>query len=235
MAIADVSHYVKQKTFLDKEAFERGTSVYLPNYVLPMLPEPLSNGICSLKPNEDRLAFVCEMDIGFDGCIHKSQLYEAVICSRVRLTYNKVQEIINHHFFQKKKNIEPMEKGVLDSLLQACHLAKILMNKRHREGSLDLDIPEVQVIVDDLGKPLRIEKNQRLFSHRLIEEFMLSANVSVARMIETKKQNCLFRVHSPPDRENIESLQKFLFQFGSKKKLKGGHLQKKINKCFKGF
>ena len=228
VAIADVSYYVRRGSCLDNEAFKRGTSIYLPNFVLPMLPEKLSNGICSLKVNEDRLVFVCEMQIDFDGHVNKTQLYEAVIRPRARVTYKEAQEIIDDHDSHKKEAVQK-------NILQACHLAKILMNKRYREGSLHLEIPETEVVVNESGQIKDVIKSQRLFSHKLIEEIMLIANVSVTQMVEKKKQAFLFRVHSPPESENIDRLQFFLTQFGSHKKLRGGHLQKKLTQCLQDF
>ncbi len=228
VAIADVSHYVKQGSPLDDEAFKRGTSVYFPNFVVPMLPEKLSNGICSLNSDVDRLAFVCEMQIDFNGSVNKTQIYEAVICSQARLTYDETQKIIDGHKPHKKEAVQ-------ENILRASRLAKILMNKRRREGTLELEIPETEVLVNKLGQTTNVIKKERIFAHKLIEEMMLIANVSVAGMIEKKKQPSLFRIHSPPDSENIDRLQLFLSQFGSHKKLKGKHLQKKINRSLQEF
>ena len=228
VAIADVSHYVKQGDPLDNEALNRGTSVYFPNFVIPMLPEKLSNGICSLNPDVDRLAFVCEMQIDFNGDIGESKIYEAVICSKARLTYIEAQKIIDGHKFHKKEMVH-------ENILKASQLAKILMNKRQKEGTLELEIPETEVVVDKQGQTVKIIKNERIFAHKLIEEMMLAANVSVAKMIEKRKQPSLFRVHPPPDAENIDRLQSFLSQFGSHKKLKGGSLQRKLTQCLQDF
>ncbi len=228
VAIADVSHYIKQAGNIDNEAVKRGTSVYLPDFVVPMLPEELSNGICSLKPNVDRLAFVCEMETNFDGNVNNAQVYEAVICSQARITYGQAQEIIDGHETHKKEAVQK-------NILQASRLAEILMKKRHREGSLELEIPETEVVVNELGQTVDVIKSQRVFAHKLIEELMLAANVSVAKMIQKKEKPSLFRVHPPPDSENIDRLQIFLSQFGIHKKLKDGHLQKKLTKCLQEF
>ena len=228
VAIADVSHYVRGGTELDDLAYERGTSVYLPNYVVPMLPEELSNGICSLNPEVDRLAFVCEMEMGFDGVVRSSQVYEAVICSHARVTYGEAQDIINGESHHKKEAVQ-------ENILLARDLAKILMAKRYREGSLDLEVPETEVIVDELGQPLDIIKSERVFAHKLIEEMMLAANVAVANLILEAEKPGIFRVHEPPKQEDIGKLQSFLNQFGSTKKLRGGHLQKKLTKSLQEF
>jgi ribonuclease R len=228
VAIADVSHYVRPGSYLDDAAFERGTSVYLPNFVVPMLPEELSNGICSLKPEVDRLAFVCEMGIGFDGELLDSHVYEAVIHSHARVTYGEAQSIIDGNE-QHKKDI------VQENILKAADLAKILMNKRYREGSLDLDVPETEVVVDELGNTVDVIKSERVFSHKLIEEMMLMANVAVARMINKKEQPALFRIHPAPESEDVDKIQQFLSSFGSKKNLRGGLLQKKLTKSLQEF
>jgi ribonuclease R len=228
VAIADVSHYVRPSTAIDDEAYVRGTSVYLPNFVVPMLPEELSNGICSLKPKVDRLAFVCEMTISFEGELLQSQVYEAVICSKARVTYGEAQGILNDEESHEDKNVE-------DNIRLASDLAKILMSKRYREGSLSLEVPETEVVVDDLGQTIDVIKSERVFAHKLIEELMLIANVAVAKMISNKEQPALYRVHGAPDSEDIDRIQVFLSSFGSQKKLRGGMLQKKLTQSLKDF
>ena len=228
VAIADVSYYVRPGSSLDDQAFERGTSVYLPNFVVPMLPEELSNGICSLKPEVDRLAFVCEMGIGFDGEVLDSLVYEAVINSHARVTYGEAQDIINKEAKHKKPVVE-------DAINVAAGLAKILKAKRFKEGSLDLEVPETEVIVDEIGNPVDVIKSERVFAHKLIEEMMLIANVSVAKLIQNKEQAALYRVHQSPKGEDIDRIQNFLNTFGSKQKLTGGHLQKKLSRSLQDF
>ncbi len=228
VAIADVSHYVRPGSALDDQAFDRGTSVYLPNYVVPMLPEELSNEICSLKPEVDRLAFVCEMGLGFNGELLDSQVYEAVIHSHARVTYGEAQDIINGDETHKKKEVQ-------ENILLGADLAKILMSKRFKEGSLDLEVPETEVVVDELGNTVDVIKSERVFAHKLIEEMMLMANIAVARMIQNKEQAGLFRVHPSPEGEDIERIQQFLNQFGSQKRLSGGSLQKKLTKSLQEF
>ncbi len=228
VAIADVSHYVRPGSGLDDQAFDRGTSVYLPNYVVPMLPEELSNEICSLKPEVDRLAFVCEMGIDFKGDVTDSQVYEAVIHSHARVTYGEAQDIINGDEKHKKEEVQ-------SNILLSADIAKILMAKRFREGSLDLEVPETEVVVDELGNTVDVIKSERVFAHKLIEEMMLIANVSVAKMIQNKEAAGLFRVHPAPEGEDIERIQQFLNQFGSEKRLSGGSLQKKLTKSLQEF
>lgn len=228
VAIADVSHYVRVGSALDDQAYERGTSVYLPNFVVPMLPEKLSNGICSLKPKVDRLAFVCEMTLDFNGELLQSQVFEAVIQSQARVTYGEAQDIIN----SDETHSDPR---VQETILRGRDLAQILMKKRFREGSLDLEVPETEVVVDDLGMTVDVIRSERVFAHRLIEEMMLVANVAVAKMISNKEQPALYRVHAAPEAENIERLQSFLQTFGSQQKLGGGGLQKKLTQSLQEF
>ncbi len=228
VAIADVSHYVKPGTKLDEEAYERGTSTYFPNYVVPMLPEELSNELCSLNPNVDRLCFVCEMDIDFQGHISSSEFYEGVMRSQARVTYGEAQEVIDGHIPPKLKQVAPHIRDAAD-------LAKILMAKRFREGSLDLEIPETQVVVNEAGQSVDIIKSSRLFAHRLIEEMMLAANISTARFIDEHNIPGIYRIHEEPFDDNIKTLQRFLFNFGAQKSMTGGKLQKKITRALQAF
>lgn len=228
VAIADVSHYVKPGTALDDEAFERGTSTYFPNYVVPMLPEELSNELCSLNPNVDRLCFVCEMDIDFQGHISSHKFYEAVMRSQARVTYGEAQEVIDGRTPAKLKS-------VADNIRSAAGLAKILMAKRFREGSLDLEIPETQVVVDPSGESTDIIKSERLFAHRLIEELMLAANISTARFLDESDIPAIYRVHEEPYEDSIQALQRFLFNFGGNRSMSGGKLQKKITRALQAF
>lgn len=228
VAIADVSHYVRPGSSLDKDAYERGTSVYFPNFVVPMLPEELSNGLCSLKPEVDRLCFVCEMKIDYQGNVTSSEVYEAVMHSQARVTYGEAQEILNgsqHH-----------AKPIVEENIKLCaDLAKILMAKRFRDGSLDLEIPETEIILDDAGMVVDIIKAERVFSHKLIEELMLIANVSLAKIIDKKQSPGIYRIHEEPDQEDVTLLQRFLEGFGSDKKLSRGNLQKSITKSLQKY
>lgn len=228
VAIADVSHYVPQGSPLDREAYDRGTSVYFPGFVVPMLPEALSNHLCSLRPKVNRLALVCEAQLGFDGEVMESQVYEAVIYSHARVTYGEAQDILSgdvvHEDDKVQKNIQT-----------ASDLAQLLMAKRFKEGSLDLDIPESEVILNEAGEPIDIVKSERVFSHRLIEELMLLANVCVAKLLHQTEKPSVYRIHETPEEENIQGLERFLKNSGQKAGLKGGHLQKKLTKCLKGL
>lgn len=228
VAIADVSHYVRPGSAIDQDAYERGTSVYFPHFVIPMLPEVLSNGLCSLNPHVPRLALVAEMDIDFTGKLGKGVFYEATIESKARITYGEAQEIVEGNGPKKFGHVEAAVKRAGD-------LAKLLMANRFKEGSLDLDLPEVQIIVDEGGNPTDIVKSDRLFAHRMIEEMMLAANVAVARFLSDHEIPSLYRVHDQPKPEAIQMLEKYMRQFGSKLKLDGGLLQKKLTRALQEF
>ena len=229
VAIADVSHYVKPGTAIDEDAYERGTSTYFPNFVSPMLPEKLSNGLCSLKPHVPRLAFVAEMHLNFNGDMISSDFYEAVIESKSRVTYGEAQEVIEGRVPEKHEHVK-------DEILRARDLAKILMAKRFRDGSLDLEIPETVVELDSTGQPVDIIKSERLFAHRLIEELMLMANVAVAKVFTARETPTLYRIHEAPNEEDIEKLESFMSNFeGSKITLSGGKLQKKLTRALEAF
>lgn len=228
VAIADVSHYVREGTAIDEDAFLRGTSTYFPNFVSPMLPEKLSNELCSLKPNVPRLALVADMRLDFQGELQESEFYEAVIQSQARVTYGEAQEVIDGHTPEQFKHVEGNIKRCAD-------LAKVLMAKRFREGSLDLELPETEIEVDEAGNPVDIMLSERLFAHRLIEELMLMANVAVARFFKEHDIPALYRVHDQPMEEAMENFASFLRAFGFKQTLSGGHLQKKISRALEHF
>ncbi len=229
VAIADVSHYVRVGSAIDKDAFERGTSVYFPNFVEPMLPEELSNELCSLKPNVPRLALVAEMDFTFQGQPKgATRLYEAVIRSHARVTYGEAQEVIDG-------NCPRQLEGVKQNIKLCAELARALMEKRFREGSLNLDIPESTIELDDAGVPVDIIRAERLFSHRLIEELMLAANVAVADFLVQKNIPALFRIHEPPKPDALETLSYFLDAFGYKKRLGTVKIQKRITEMLEEF
>ncbi len=228
VAIADVSHYVKTGTAIDQEAYERGTSVYFPNFVTPMLPEVLSNGLCSLNPKVNRLALVSETQLDYDGAQVSSKFYEAVIESKARVTYGEAQEIIDGGRIEKLDHVQ-------DDILLAADVAKILMQRRFAEGSLELEIPEIQLVVDAGGNPVDILRTERLFAHRLIEEMMLTANVAVATFLSKKGIPSIYRIHEPPPADALATLERFLKSFGSQTKLTGGKLQSRLTKALQEF
>ncbi len=228
VAIADVSHYVQIGTSINKEAYERGTSVYFPNFVVPMLPEVLSNGLCSLNPHVPRLCVVAEMLFDFTGELKKSDFYEAVMESKARVTYGEAQEIIDGNDIEKLNHVKEHIRRLAD-------LAKILMAKRFKEGSLDLEIPETELVIDGAGVPIDIQRSERLFSHRLIEEMMLAANVAVAKFLASRNIPALYRIHEPPNEQAIRLLERYLVNFGGKTKLGEGKLQKRLTKALAEF
>jgi len=191
--IADVSHYVTPKTDLDREAYARGNSVYLADRVVPMLPEALSNGICSLRPNEDRLTFSVFAEIGRNGKVHSARFGRSVIRSAARLTYKEAFALLQ----------KPPRDDLSRRLHVAWELSSLLRKNRFTHGSLDLDFPEAKVILDKQGRPVRIEKIENDISHQLIEELMLLANELVARELKISKQPTVYRVHEKPDADRL--------------------------------
>lgn len=228
VAIADVSHYVKRGSALDEEAYERGNSTYFPNFVAPMLPEKLSNGLCSLKPKVPRACFVADMKLSFQGDLISSEFYEALMESKARVTYGEAQEVIDGSVPDHLRFVEK-------EILRAKDLAQILMAKRFREGSLDLDLPETEIELDEAGSPVDILQSERLFAHRLIEEMMLMANVAVARFFKEKGVQGFYRIHEEPKGEAIEQLQNYLNAFGYNKNLNAGSLQKRLSQALEHF
>ncbi len=228
VGIADVSHYVKPGSTLDHEAYERGTSTYFPNFVVPMLPEELSNELCSLKPHVKRLCFACEMHIDFEGTLKKYRFFEAVMESKARVTYGEAQEVLDG-------TVPPKIKDAAENIRRSADLAKILMQKRFREGSLDLEIPETQVVVDTSGETADIIRSERLFAHRLIEELMLVTNICTARFLDEAEMPGIYRIHEEPDPDNIKALQRYLWNFGGTKSVMGGALQKKLTKALQSM
>jgi len=205
VAIADVSHYVKPKTELDKEAINRATSVYFPRKVIPMLPEKLSNGLCSLNPNVDRLCMVCDMVIDNEGNIKAYQFYNAVIHSKARLTYNIVAEILQKYSKKRPKKLIDLEKD----LLNLYDVFKTLFQAREQRGAIDFDTTETQIVCLENGKIDKIIPRIRNDAHKLIEECMLAANVCASEFIADNHEG-LFRIHAKPNPEKLAVLQQSL-------------------------
>ncbi len=212
VSIADVSHYVAENSKLDQEAIIRGTSIYMLDRVIPMLPKELSNGICSLNVNEDRLCLSVISEITPDGEIVSSDIRKAVINVKERMSYADVQKILDG---KNKKVLKRYEKYIEDFKLME-ELAKILKQKRESAGSLDLDIPESKVILDKNGFAIDIEKYKIYFANEIIEQFMLTANEIVAEKFYWLEAPFIYRVHEEPDTEKVNALNKFLFNFGYK-------------------
>ncbi len=208
--IADVSHFVRENTILDKEAFSRANSVYLPGMVIPMLPEKLSNDLCSLKPNRRRLVYSVLINYDRKGKVLDWEITEGVINSRAKLSYEEVQE-----FFATGKET-PRIKRVAKNLRTARELARILLKNRMAEGSLDFDLPEAKITLNNKGEIVEIANRVRLESHRLIEEFMLAANRAVALHVFRLAQKFLYRVHDKPDMEKLEAFSYLVSTLGYK-------------------
>ncbi|MDR3300685.1 MAG: ribonuclease R [Candidatus Accumulibacter sp.] len=210
VAIADVSHYVKPGMALDREALERGNSVYFPRWVIPMLPEKLSNGLCSLNPDVDRLAMVCDMDIGARGNIKEYCFYPAVFRSRARLTYTQVWD-----WLSGAARSDDRVYASLQAPLRTLHdLFKVLLKARGKRGAIDFETIETMMLFDDQGKIRDIVPTERNDAHRLIEECMLAANVCASAFLQKHKQTCLYRIHEGPTPEKLEGLHGFLKEFG---------------------
>jgi len=209
VAIADVSAYVRPGTALDAEAVQRGTSVYFPGFVVPMLPETLSNGICSLNPKVDRLCFVCDMRVDFDGNVSRSKFYEAVMRSHARLTYTTVGKAIDGD------EEALVQLGSLRPQIEALHqLYRVLSKARGERGAIEFESGEVRFVLDAKGEVIQAGMLERNDAHKLIEECMIAANVEAARFVIRKKIPAPFRIHDrPPERKYTELLE-FLMEFG---------------------
>jgi ribonuclease R len=210
VAIADVSHYVRPGMALDKEALERGNSVYFPRRVIPMLPEKLSNGICSLNPEVERLAMVCDMDISAAGKIGAYRFYPAVFRSHARLTYNLVWSWLS----AEAKPESDAHKAVLPHVKNLYKLFQALHKQRSARGAIDFETTETQMLFNADGKIQNIVPVVRNDAHRLIEECMLAANVCASDFLAAHKQTCLYRVHAAPSDEKLKNLRAFLGEFG---------------------
>ncbi|MFC6323001.1 ribonuclease R [Companilactobacillus baiquanensis] len=224
--IADVTHYVTEGSALDNEAYERGTSTYLVDRVIPMLPFRLSNGICSLNPGEDRLALTCDMEIDPQGNVVKHEIYPSIIQSKYRMTYNNVNSILDGdpELLAEYKELAP-------TITEMAELHKILFNKRHLRGAIDFEETEAQIIVDENGKPIDIKLRERGTSERMIESFMLAANETVAEHYSLKHVPFLYRVHEKPDDEKVKNFFEFVAAMGVDVK---GNLKEITPKMFQG-
>ncbi len=208
--IADVTHYVKENSKLDKEALKRATSIYLADRVIPMLPKELSNGVCSLNPNEDKLCLSCEMIIDLKGKIVDYLIYESIISSKYRMTYTDVSNILENDdeaLKEKYKEILPMLKNMEE-------LSNILRHKRDQRGCIDFDFDETKLIVDDNRKIIDVTKYERRTSNKIIEEFMLAANETIAENYYWLNLPFVYRIHEEPDEEKIADFSKFIYNFG---------------------
>jgi len=212
VAIADVAHYVRPGTALDREAYIRGNSVYFPGRVIPMLPEALSNNLCSLNPKVDRLVMVCEMNIHPTGRITRYSFHEGVIKSHARLTYKQVHAMME----KNDRRMREQFKTVVPHLEELYKLFHVLQKSRKTRGAIDFDLPETKIVFGENRKIEKIVPYERFDSHRVIEECMLCANISAARYLEKNKVPALYRVHEGPTEEKLNDLQRFLSEMGLK-------------------
>lgn len=208
--IADVTHYVKEKNKLDKEALKRATSVYLVDKVIPMLPKQLSNGVCSLNPFEDKLTLSCIMEIDSHGKVVNSEIAETVINSKARMTYTEVSDILEKDDEKLKKTFAAQ----VDDFIKAEKLARILMERRKIRGAIDFDFPEAKIILNGNGEVADIKHYERRISNKMIEEFMLIANETVAEHFYWLQLPFVYRIHETPSAEKMEDLKKFIATFG---------------------
>ncbi|MDD3352527.1 ribonuclease R, partial [Zoogloea sp.] len=210
VAIADVSHYVAVGSALDGEAYERGNSVYFPRRVIPMLPEKLSNGLCSLNPQVERLCMVCDMAISMTGTIKQYRFYPAVMLSKARLTYDQVAQAL---YEENPAAIESVGE-LLPYLRDLDKLFRVLLKARAKRGAIDFETRETRMIFDDNGKIAQIVPESRNDAHRLIEECMLAANVCASDFLQVHEHPALYRVHEGPTPEKLAKLREFLGEFG---------------------
>ncbi|WP_232337264.1 ribonuclease R [Thermoactinomyces sp. CICC 10523] len=208
--IADVSYYVKEGSALDREAYERGCSVYLVDRVIPMLPKRLSNGICSLNPQVDRLTMTCDMELDSEGNVVNYEIYPSVIRTRERMTYSDVKKIVVDEDPELIARYQPL----VDDFRLMADLAMTLRRKRMRRGAIDFNFAEAKVIVDEKGKPVDVVKRPRTIAEQLIEEFMLAANETVAEHFFNLGVPFVYRIHENPDAEKLRAFYEFITSFG---------------------
>lgn len=227
VAIADVSHYVKAGSALDQEAYKRGTSVYFPDRVLPMLPKMLSNGICSLNPLEDRYTVTATLEFNRDGAVTNASFHPSIIRSVMRLTYEAVEKAVVGNDGRTRRKL----KTCLADLTDMAELAGLITCAREKRGSIDFDLPEPEVTLDIKGGISQIIRAQRLYSHRIIEEFMIAANEAVARYFESRGILALFRIHEAPEMDKLRDFERLLqgLGIGYKKTASSRALQEVLN------
>lgn len=210
VAIADVSHYVHPNDALDKDAFERGNSIYFPRRVIPMLPESLSNGLCSLNPDVERLCMVCDMHLTTDGVVDHYQFYPSVMLSKARMTYTKVADMLENPTGETAQEYQ----HVLPHVQNLYAMFQAMLKQRQNRGAIEFDTVETMMIFNDQGKIEDIVPTSRNEAHRIIEECMLAANVCAADFVKQHKSGAIYRVHEGPTEEKLEQLRAFMGQFG---------------------
>ena len=210
VSIADVAYYVKPESAIDREAYARATSVYFPDRAIPMLPEALSNGLCSLNPNEDRLTKTVCTEFNEAGQMIRSRFFNSIIRSHERMTYTSVRQIL----VDRDPDTLARYENLIDQFTLMEELALLLYQTRKERGNLDFDLPEAEIVLDLQGMPENIVRAERNVAHRIIEEFMIAANEAVARHLTEQKIPILYRVHEGPDEEALEPVARFLLSLG---------------------
>lgn len=208
--IADVSHYVAEGSILDKEAFNRATSVYLPDRVIPMLPEKLSNNLCSLNPGEDKLTLSVDMEIDNNGEVISRHFYESIIRTKEKMIYDDISDILE----KNDTNLRKRYFALLDNFLLMEKLAKILKKRRGDRGNIDFDFPELKLMLNKKGEPIEIKKQERRIANKIIEEFMILCNETIATLFNKIKIPFIYRTHQTPNFEKVQILSKFAKKFG---------------------
>ena len=208
--IADVTHYVKEGAPLDKEAFERGTSVYMPGEVIPMLPKELSNGVCSLSQGEDKLTLSVVMTIDGRGKVVDFEIFEGIINSKARLIYDDVSDVLE----KGDESLSEKYKNLLEDFKNMEELAKILRRKRDDRGCIDFDFQEAKIVLDEDGRAIDVAKYDRRTANRIIEEFMIACNETIAESMFWSKVPFIYRIHESPDNDKIMEFNKFIANFG---------------------
>ena len=232
VSIADVAHYVPRGSMVDGEAYTRGTSVYFPDRALPMLPPVLSNGICSLKPETDRLARTALLELNRKGEVERTEMFRSVIRSNARLTYTEVGQIL----VDEEASIIGKYPELIETLRTMEELTHLLMDRRRARGSLDFELPETEILLDDHDMPTDIRRAKRTIAHRMIEEFMVAANEAVARYLRERKFPCVYRVHEGPDEDTLDAIGPFLSTLGyplhrSEQKVSSLEIQRVLEAC----
>jgi len=226
VSISDVSHYVKEGTVLDEEAYLRGTSVYFPDRAIPMFPPELSNEICCLHPRVDRLTFTVEMTYNANGERRRVQFYPSVIRSGERLTYTLVKKIL----LDEDDELKSKFRTIVPSLEWMADLAQRLREKRMERGALDFDLPEPEVVLNLQGETEDIIRAERNLAHQIIEEFMIAANEAVAHFMEESGSPFIYRIHEPPRGEAVDEFRSFISHLGYKMRKEGDHSPKEFQK-----
>ena len=209
VSIADVSYYVKEGTELDTEALKRGNSIYLVDRVIPMLPRKLSNNLCSLNPHEDKLTFTVEIDFDARGKVIRNDFYKSVMKSKYRMTYTDVNKI-----FSGDEELTEKYSAIHKMLTEMLELSHIIRNTKKRRGSIDFELPEIKVVLDDSKLVKKIEVRERGEAEKLIEDFMVAANEVVAEKLFWEEIPAIYRVHEDPDKAKITVLNESLAKFG---------------------